>query len=493
MDIINRFKRSNGAATNSLLLTFVHVITVILGIVVTKLLSVHFSLEEYGSYSQAVLVTSTATSISILGLTNATNYFYNRSNNVLEQKTYVATIFSIQYIVGFLTGIVLIFIRPLLATYFGNDKIMLFLLIVAFTPMLQNLISMYQVLFVSIGKAKVIAVRNLLVSSVRLVAVTLACFVFNNIITVLIVILFLDLFQILYFCVLFKKYKHPIRIKEVNFKLTKEILAFSIPMSIYVLTNSLSRDIDKYVVSAFSNTETLAVYTNAAKLLPFDMLTASLITVLIPIITRMINQKEYSNAQNVFKLYLRIGYVLTFIFVGGAIALSKNLMLFLYDDKYIIGLPIFVVYLIVDMIRFANVTTILSGAGKTKILMIVSVITMVLNAIFNVIGYKLLGLVGPAIVTMILTICMTIALLHFGAKEIHTNVVSLFDFKEIITVGVQIIIMGFVVFAISRVLDSVGVKYVFSLCLCYGLYIAVLVLLNYHRALDCYRKLNQYK
>ncbi len=69
-------------------------------------------------------------------------------------------------------------------------------------------------------------------------------------------------------------------------------------------------------------------------------------------------------------------------------------MLFLYDAKYLAGLPVFIIYLVVDMIRFANVTTILSGAGKTKILMGISVTTMVLNAILNVIGYKLFGLVG---------------------------------------------------------------------------------------------------
>ena len=170
-----------------------------------------------------------------------------------------------------------------------------------------------------------------------------ACFVLDDIITVLIVILFLDAIQIAYFFFLFKEYKHPISIHDTRFKLVSEILAFSIPMSVYVLTNSLSRDIDKYVISAFANTETLAVYTNAAKVLPFDMLTTSLITVLIPIITRMINQRDYEEANRVFKLYLRIGYVLTFIFVGGAIAVAKELMLFLYDKKYLAGLSVFII------------------------------------------------------------------------------------------------------------------------------------------------------
>ena len=289
----------------------------------------------------------------------------------------------------------------------------------------------------SIGKAKVIAIRNLLVSIIKLLAVIVACFALSNIITVLVVILCLDVFQVIYFFYLFKSYKHSVDIRDTRLKLTKEILTFSIPMSIYVLTNSLSRDIDKYVISAFANTETLAIYSNAAKVLPFDMITSSLITVLIPIITRMINQKAYGEAKEIFKLYLRIGYVLTFVFVGGAIALSRELMLFLYDEKYLIGMPVFIIYLVVDMIRFANVTTILSGAGKTRTLMTISLIAMSLNAILNIIGYKLLGLVGPALVTLLVTLGMTIALLHFGAREIHTRIIKLFNFKEMGIIGIQ--------------------------------------------------------
>ena len=493
MNLIDRLRRSNGAATNSIMLTFVHVITTVLGLIVTKLLSVHFSLQEYGTYSQALLVTTTVTSLSILGLTNATNYFYNRTKDEQQQRTYVATIFSLQYIVGVTCGILVFALRVPISHYFRNNSLVGILPIVAFTPLFTNLIQMYQTLFVSIGKAKVIAIRNFVVSIVRLLAVIVACFVLNNIVTVLVVILCLDIAQIIYFYTLFRRYKHPVAIKDSRFELTKEILAFSIPMSIYVLTNSLSRDIDKYVISAFANTETLAIYTNAAKVLPFDMLTASLITVLVPIVTRMINQSKYEEARDVFKLYLRIGYVLTFIFVGGAIAVSKELMLFLYDEKYLTGLPVFIVYLIVDMIRFANVTTILSGAGKTKVLMIVSVTTMVLNGIFNIVGYKLLGILGPALVTLLLTVGMTIALLHFGAKEIRTKVIDLFDFKEISIIGVEIIIVGSLVYWLSTIMTAKQIPYAIVLILCYGVYILILGLLNYRRALHCYRKLNAYK
>ena len=66
---------------DSILLTFVKVITAVLGIVVSKLLAMHFSLHEFGTYSEAMLIATTASSIAIFGLTNAVNYFYNAASS----------------------------------------------------------------------------------------------------------------------------------------------------------------------------------------------------------------------------------------------------------------------------------------------------------------------------------------------------------------------------------------------------------------------------
>ena len=97
-----------GAASDSILLTIVRVVTAILGLIVTKLLSVYFSLEEYGTYSQAMLVVTTATSFSILGLTNAVNFFYNKTQDEQKQQEYISTIFGIKYIVGIICAIIIL-------------------------------------------------------------------------------------------------------------------------------------------------------------------------------------------------------------------------------------------------------------------------------------------------------------------------------------------------------------------------------------------------
>ena len=54
-------------------------------------------------------------------------------------------------------------------------------------------------------------------------------------------------------------------------------------MAIFTLVNTLNRDIDKYVISAVSDTETLAIYANAAKVLPFDIILISFMTVTAPV------------------------------------------------------------------------------------------------------------------------------------------------------------------------------------------------------------------
>ena len=67
-------KHRTGAAIDSLLLSLVKVITTSVGIVSTMVLSRTLSLADYGTYAQGNLVISLATSMTVLGLTDAVSY-----------------------------------------------------------------------------------------------------------------------------------------------------------------------------------------------------------------------------------------------------------------------------------------------------------------------------------------------------------------------------------------------------------------------------------
>ncbi len=482
-----------GAASDSILLTFVRVITAVLGLAVTKLLSVHFSLKEYGTYSQAMLIVTTATSFSVLGLTNAVNFFYNKINDKEKKEEYISTIFGIQYVVGILCAIIILLLQVPIINYFNNSDLKEIIFLVACFPLLENLLPMLQVLFVSIGKAKIIAVRNFIISVVRLLIVIFACFVTQSIYTIFLVLLISDLVQVIYFMISFAKRKFRIQIIKFKRNLVPVIMEFSIPMAVYVLTNELTRDIDRYVVGFFADTETLGIYTNAAKLLPFDLVTASFITVLIPIITRQIGNKENQKAIATFRAYLRFGYLITWMLAFGAVIVAKELMIFLYDEKFLPGLAVFVIYLFVDMIKFANTSLILTATGKTKILMYCSIGSLVFNLIFNIITYKMIGIIGPALTTLCITFGLTVILLKCGAKELGCRVVNFFDCKELLNVTMQFLVIGIICYIIKILIKDYINSTTIILVIVYGIFVGVVSLLNIKKIMNALRNISAYK
>ena len=483
----------NGAASNSLILVMVSAVTIFLGIVTSKLLSVHFTLYEYGTYAQVMLVNTTVTSVTSFGLGNATNYFFNKSADIDVQQQYVSTLFIIEEIIGLLCGLLIFLSRRLIAIYFNNNNVKHLVIIVAFMPLLSHLITTYQHLFVSIGKAKTIAVRNLLVSCIRLVSVIFTCYVVHDVKVILIVLLLSDIIQMYYFGIVFKRTKFVISTKYFSPQLISEILHFSVPLSIYTVTGTLNNDIDKYVIGYFANTDMLAIYTNASKRLPFDVITTSFVTVLIPIMTRLLNSENVIDAKKLFSSYLRLGCIVSIICGGGCIAFSNRIMVLLYDKKYLPGLPIFIIYLIIEMVRFANVTIVLSATGQTKIMMYTSLGSLVLNSIFNVASFKVFGIFGPAIVTLIISVCSTCVLLYFGARTLKSSVFNLFKFDELILIGLETsmlgLIMNYILNYIDRFMSLPTISTLFILLL-FGI---ILIIINYKAVYKYIRDINQYK
>lgn len=473
----------NGAAGDSIFLVAVRFVTLFLGMAVTRIMSGHFSVHDYGTYSQVNLIVTTVTSITILGMTDGINYFFCREKDEKLRDAYVSSIFSLQFIMSLIASVVVMSCTIPLAKYFGNDDIKPLLIYAAILPLTTNLIHMLQVLFVAVGKAKGIALRNFVVAVLRVVAIALACYVFDDISVMLFCTEILDALQIVYFCVGLKKGGFWVNPFKLNTSLVREILSYCIPMAMFVMLNSLNRDLDKYVISAFTDTETLAVYTNASKILPFDVVMSAFITVLLPYITRYIAEKKYDNTLKLYKSFLEISYITTCILAVGAIVSAPDVMTFLYSSKYSEGLNIFILYIVVDILRVLGITLILSASGKTKTIMCVSFATLALNAITSISFYFLFGIIGPAISTVLVTFISGVLLLYFGAKEIKSKISSFFDWKYLLLFIAEAVILAVVVSILRNYLVSLGVGYLLRLIICYGIYGIVMLILNIKRLL----------
>lgn len=451
-------RTDSNAASDATLLALVRLMTMCLSLVTTRVLSTYLSTFAYGTYAQVMLITTTATSLTIMGLIDAANYYYCGTQETEKRESYVATIFTLQCCTGVLAGMVILLLAGPICSYFGNAQLRGYLIFTAVLPLLQNGISLLQVLLVSVGKARQLAIRNLIISVVRMLCAIVAG-MYKNVRVVFAVSVILNSGQILFFWWSLKKSGCYIRLAACNFRLSSSILKYSVPMAAYTLVNTLNRDMDKYLISAVTDTETLAIYSNAAKILPFDILLTSFMTVLVPYITRQIAQERYGDAVSTYRSYLEISYIFTALLACGVLSAAPEAMQLLYSEKYLSGLPVFCVYIINDIFHFANITLILSASGKTKLLMRLGFVGLAANFVLNILLYHLLGVVGPALATLLVSLGLGVCILHFSAQQLRASMRELFDRKYLLMFSLECV-CGAAAFSVVRYwLCAAGVHY----------------------------------
>lgn len=480
-----------GASADAMFLMLIKLVSTGLNFVVTRLLSEYLSVYDYGTYSQILLVVSTVSSVTILGMMDGVNFFYCSEPDPAKRERYTATLFALQCVVGAVAGCAVLILSAPLCAYFRNPDVAKLLIFAAVLPVLQNLLSMFQVLLVSVGKARMLAFRNLMVSLLRLVAVAIVVTLARSAAVMLMTTLALDLAQIAFFALILKKSGCVIRLSRTDFRLLRRILHYCAPMAVFTVINSLNRDLDKYVIALWTDTETLAMYANASKVLPFDMLMSSFCTVLLPEITRLVTAKEYRRGAALYRSFLEIAYVTNVMLCGAALAAAPELMELLYSEKYLSGLNVFCVYILVDLVRFMSITLVLSAAGKTKTLMFLGIGTLGLNAVLNLVLFQWLGLAGPAIATLTVTVLMGVAMLRLSAKELQTNLRSLFDGKYLACFVTEAAILMGLFSWLRKLLEGTELHYFWILVMVAGGYCLTLLALNGKRLLRVLKQVNR--
>lgn len=486
-----KFRLGKGTSMDAMALTLIKLVTICLGFLVTRLLSQHLSTYDYGTYSQVLLVVSTVSSLTILGMMDGVNYFYCSERDERKREAYIATLFSMQCLVSIVVGCIVLLLRTTIASGFENPDAQRLLIFAAALPLMQNLLSMLQILLVSVGKARLIAIRNLIVSLVRLAAVVVVVMLVQNVAVILTVTVLLDMAQICVFMLILKKNQCVIRIRSADFSLTGQILQYCIPMAVFTMINTLNRDCDKYLIALLTDTQTLAVYSNASKVLPFDIIMSSFCTVLLPQITRLVAAKEKSRATSLYRMFLEIAYISTTILCCAALSAAPQLMELLYSAKYLSGLTVFGIYILVDLLRFTNITLILSAAGKTKTLMLMGMGALSANAVLNILLFRGMGMAGPAVATLLTTFATGVLMLHLSARELGTKIGAFFDVRYLLIFVLENLTAMVVFSGLQKVLVSKGFSYFSILIVVCGLYGVTMLLLNGKRMLRGLKEINR--
>lgn len=476
-------------SSNALLLAAMRCMSILTNMFSSVVLARALSLEAYGTYAAGNLIIAVFTNATLLGMMDAVNYFFYQSK--YDREDSINTLFFLQLVLGIISASVILMGQQSFTAYFKNPMLQGIYVYIAFSPLVGNLYSMLLILQFSIGASRRVAIRKALMAANKLASVLLTTFVTKDIRTIFIAYLLFDAITVVYFLYTFRHAAFAIRPYRFQRELIRPILIFAVPMGIYTMTNALSKDIDKLLIGRFLGAEALAIYSNCGAALPFDFITAAFLTILIPIMTRLIHNNSLNQAQQLFRAYLSIGILFTLVFTSGCMILSEEVILLLYGEEYLVGKTVFILYTLVDMVKFANIPLILSASGNTRTLMVLSIAMLGLNTVLNLFFYALVGFHGPVIATVIATLLTTLVMLFLSARILNCKFLKLFDFRLVIKLLLCIITAGFVIIPLRSLLMDMGVHYVIRLAVLGIGYCGSIILINKNEIIKNFRILNR--
>lgn len=430
-------------ATDAVRLTASKIIGNLLTLVSAMLLARIRTLEENGIYSELLLVINLATAIIMLGLPNSINYFLTRAESKDDKNRFLSLYYTLSTVLSAVLGVVLVALLPLWISYFNDQNLKQFAFFLLLFPWAKVVTASVENVLVVLGKSK-----------------TLVWYRISNSICLLLIILFIwltktsfMLYMILYVIVegayaiavywLAAKYTGKLH-WTIDKGLIKSVLVFSIPLGLASVVGTLNIEIDKLMIGHLLSTEELAIYTNASKELPLTIVATSLTAVLMPKMVKLFQQKRNEEAVAIWRDVTTISFAIMAFFGIGMAVFSTDAMILLYSEKYAPGGPVFAVYSLSLLLKCTYFGIVLNTTGKTRIVLYSALGTLVLNTIMNIVFYKLMGVSGPALATLMSGVIMGTFQLVFSSRFINVKFSQIFPWKNMGLIVLLNIVLGIV-------------------------------------------------
>lgn len=415
--------------TDAVRLTASKLLGNVLTLVSAMLLARIRTLEENGIYSALILVINLAASIFMLGLPNCINYFLAKAESKEEKNKFLSLYYTFSTTLSIILGLVLVVMIPIWTSYFNNEKLALYWFFLLIFPWAKVITASVENVLVVLGKSSIL-VKYRISNSIVLLLIILFIWAFNSSFMV-----YMTLYVIveggyaLAVYYLASKYTGQLHI-NIDRVMIGRVLAFSIPLGLANIVGTLNIEIDKLMLGHFLSTDELAIYTNASKELPLTIVAASLTAVLMPQMVQLFSKQENQAAIDIWRDVTAISFAIMAFFAFGMATFSTEAMVILYSKKYAPGGPIFAIYSIGLLLKCTYFGMALNSKGKTRLILYCAIGTLVLNTVLNVVLYMLLGVIGPAIATVLSQVVMNILQLGLTSKVLNVSFKRVFPWKQ---------------------------------------------------------------
>ena len=417
-------------AKDAVLLTASKIIGKVLVLVSAMLLARIRTLEENGIYFELLLIINLASAIFMMGLPNSINYFLARAESKEDKNRFLSLYYTLTAILSVALGIVLVALMPVWIKYFNEPQLAHFAFFLLVFPWTRVVLASVENMLIVLGKSKTLLWFRVSNSFFLLLIIFFIWIADSTFMTYMVLYVFVEGAYALAGYILATKYTGRLH-WNIDKDLIKSVLVFSIPLGLASVVGTLNIEIDKLMIGYLLNTEDFAIYSNASKELPLTIVAASFTAVLMPKMVRLFKEQHNEEAVAIWRDVTTISFAIMAFFGIGMAVFSTDAMTILYSAKYASGSSVFAVYSLRLLLKCTYFGMVLNTTGKTKIVLYSAIGTLCLNTVMNIGFYYLLGVIGPALATLLSGLTMGMFQIIFSSKLINVNFSKIFPWKNI--------------------------------------------------------------
>jgi O-antigen/teichoic acid export membrane protein len=400
--------------------------------VLSVVLSRYFTKDEYGTYLHIQLIVNLAVWTFLLGLPHSIYYFLPKVKN---QKKFINTTCLMLSAIAVVVACSVYLNSDLLSKLLVNPNIEKLSYILLFLILFQIPLSLFEPLMITAKRVKEFALIELFFN-VSFLMTVLSAVVYEltveNILVCLAVLYMVHNVIVLAYTIhTAALYKKPNKTGD-PYTLSEQF-SYSMPIGLSMAAVEASRYADKIIVSNQTTPEDYAVYTRGAMEIPIiSILANTLDNLLMP---RFVESYKNNDTEGIIKSWhsvIRMMAAFIYPCCLFLICTAEQLIPALFTDKYIGSVIIFQVYTLGLLTRISTFNVIVRAIGKTKVILWISIGTIIFNITLTYIFMSWWGVVGAPIATVLTATMMRAAYLISITHYLNIELARVFPWNALL-------------------------------------------------------------
>lgn len=418
-------------------------------IVSSMILSRYLDKVDYGTYKQVLYIYNSLAVIFTLGLPKAYSFFIPRVDKN-EVKSLIAKIGKVLSLSGVTLSLVLFVGSGVIANALDNPALNQPIRYFSIVPIFLLPTFALNGILASLGRAKLLAIYNVLEKIIMLNFVVIPVIVFDGGTNSAVVGFSLSSIAvfILYTIVL----KVSLRDKVEGVRTTlgyKKIFTYTGPIMFASLWGIIFRSTDQFFISRYYGTNIFAEYSNGALELPFiTMIIAATSTILAPIYSERAFKGGVDARNEILSLWnsvtsktVKLTYPMVIFFVF----FSHEIMTILYGAQYYSSGDFFRIKLLVNFFTVISFAPLILAIGGQRFYLSTHIYsTIFLILIQFAVVYLTSSPVYIVAATVVVQILMILSMFYYISSYLKVSLIKLFPLRLIIRIIPSIAVLIFI-------------------------------------------------